>query len=1347
MTMPLPSWVALAGPNAIPTTKCTTTLNWVFSHNSTTYLYSGTGPSAVSCAGTTLTPLLHVYITNVTGSYNEKEITASGTTTRGSASAYVLNQILFSITSTGTPSNCDTANTPIVCSGVQFGSTAFNWPQIAGASYNNATKVLTASSPASTSATTAYVFDPLAIDGSAGGGSNSGTGQSANYQGTLTTANSPDVILMFLASGTCKTKVSSVADSPSGLTWHKRGEWWLTGGGYGNKCIYVAEYYAVASGTLSSDTVTATMNASSYARIYANGISGADTSTIFDSHSGLPAEAQGSAFNCGTGCTVTFSTSNANDFIEAALGADTGLGALAAGNIAGSAATTIKSESGGSASINGEYRVVSSAETSQTAAFGGTSTADYIMVADAIMQASSGVTQGIQVTVANGGTSGTSFSLSGCGTGSDPNSTFTADGYTHTYTSVTASCSITVTVKTDASYTRYRFGDLHPSTAVKTWVFTSCSSGSCTNSNTTYYQFLASYTCSPSSPSTFDGIYACTATGTFVGVGSTTIGTVNTANGGGAVTVSSVWADYDKPVSLPVTLSAWGLNGGTYSWTDTTDTSGNSHTASYYLLNLADTDTFTFSDSPARTASLLRSYSDTLSFSDSPSRLITLGRSFSDMFPFLPGGIGSEVSVSSPASSSAPMTSLDTFQGMLWGLDNGRYWYVYPDGTNWSFVTSTSSSPSSWSSPSLFRTGGGSTTTTWGSPMSVWMNATTDKIYYAYADMSTDAFSVRSGTLNSGGTITWDSTEVAVSTAGTNAYYDVYPSTTLSNGVWYVSYGQILCLYPEGYWCASSSSTSYLNVWSCSSSCGTAGSWGSVYTSEVSTSIATSAPSSVLRPLTGGKIVMVYSPKGDIFQQLEITTCPASCTSISSWATAVATTSLYDEGMGNFVSVGTTLYSVDVSNSEATCSTGAATCYVKYWSFTYPNNGGSAPTETTLHTFTSGDYVSSNIATDGTNLYASYLLFANNQTTIYTRLLTTGGSSGAEAYYVNSGECYTANGCILNLVSNMYIMGGGYLAVNWNVGGPSSFTYEIEFFSISSGFTRLVALGRTLSDTLAFSTVETRLVSLQRAFSGSFSFSTVESRLASFSRTLADSLPFSAVDSRLISLQRGIVDSFPFSTVESRLVSLQRSVTDTFAFSVSEAASAIIRILLTFADTFNFSNVPSRLVSLGRTLTDSFPFSTVETRLASLQESIADTFAFASSPSRLVGLARSFADSLPFSDLPAHMVDLPRTFADALPFSTSYSRLVALERAVSDAFPFSSTDARLVSLGRAFSDVFPFSVSNALSATLVVIVVLIVTVIHAIVTHPVVVYVVPVAVHIWNVVVAVIRTVIHILFG
>jgi hypothetical protein len=418
--------------------------------------------------------------------------------------------------------------------------------------------------------------------------------------------------------------------------------------------------------------------------VVVTGISGANTGSPFDGNAAIP-----NAYDCGhaytaTSCANTISTNNANDIILAfsdfyststyAITVPSSFTELQGVAYYGTWPTSITASEPATALY---YETVSSTQSGLSITWSSSQKTRIELIADAVKQAVTGVTQGVQVTVANGGTSGTSFSLSGCGTGSDPNSTFTADGYTHTYTSVTASCSITVTVKTDASYTRYRFGDLHPSTAVKTWVFTSCSSGSCTNSNTTYYQLKNSYTCAPSSTSKWDGVYACTATGTYVSVSNSTA-SVNTANNGGSVTISGGWYDYNQAVSLPATLGTIWVP-GTHSWTDTT---GNNARTATYAGNLAETYSagsmsFSTSYSPTGTGAAAMTYS---------AGSMALGTSYS------PTGTGATAmtynagsmapSTSYSPAVSAPMTyATDMTISTSWALNQVDAFFSYSAGS------------------------------------------------------------------------------------------------------------------------------------------------------------------------------------------------------------------------------------------------------------------------------------------------------------------------------------------------------------------------------------------------------------------------------------------------------------------------------------------------------------------------------------------------------------------------------------------------------------------------------------------------------------------------------------------
>lgn len=141
----------------------------------------------------------------------------------------------------------------------------------------------------------------LSIEGANQGSTGSGTTCTV----AITTSNSNDVIVVFsLSNG---FGVSSV--SGGGLTWHLR---------YNNTGANpIGEYYAVAASPLSAVTITVTYSgSSSYCVVTAFGISGADTTTIFDPSGSLPSY---SATDPGS-CTTT----NAQDIIFAGFRTNSG---------------------------------------------------------------------------------------------------------------------------------------------------------------------------------------------------------------------------------------------------------------------------------------------------------------------------------------------------------------------------------------------------------------------------------------------------------------------------------------------------------------------------------------------------------------------------------------------------------------------------------------------------------------------------------------------------------------------------------------------------------------------------------------------------------------------------------------------------------------------------------------------------------------------------------------------------------------------------------------------------------------------------------------------------------------
>lgn len=144
----------------------------------------------------------------------------------------------------------------------------------------------------------------LALDCGGGACGHANQSASATTSVTLSTTNSNTVIIMFVQyNNTTCTQTSSV--SGGGLTWTKRSQ---------HGCIPnwdVEEWYAVAASPLSSATLSYTgWDGARFTTVDAFGISGADTTTVFDPNVSLPANS--SNYSCNT-----FSTTNANNFLIA----------------------------------------------------------------------------------------------------------------------------------------------------------------------------------------------------------------------------------------------------------------------------------------------------------------------------------------------------------------------------------------------------------------------------------------------------------------------------------------------------------------------------------------------------------------------------------------------------------------------------------------------------------------------------------------------------------------------------------------------------------------------------------------------------------------------------------------------------------------------------------------------------------------------------------------------------------------------------------------------------------------------------------------------------------------------
>lgn len=222
----------------------------------------------------------------------------------------------------------------------------------------------------------------LAIDGSASGNWASGA---TIVSGTLTTTNPTDVLVCVVHIETGGT-VSSISQ-PSGVgTWTKRKALSFT-----NIVAHDLEVWWAATTSTISSTITVTMSSTpDDGSINVFGVSGANTSSPWDSNVSLPATNHGTT---GAASVTGVSTTNANDMLLGFMGwGDTATdpGNNTAGAMGGTTGTLIKSTDSAGIVCASEQRVVSATQSSISIAFGSSSTVEWLMIADAIVAASSG---------------------------------------------------------------------------------------------------------------------------------------------------------------------------------------------------------------------------------------------------------------------------------------------------------------------------------------------------------------------------------------------------------------------------------------------------------------------------------------------------------------------------------------------------------------------------------------------------------------------------------------------------------------------------------------------------------------------------------------------------------------------------------------------------------------------------------------------------------------------------------------------------------------------------------------------------------------------------------------------
>jgi len=222
------------------------------------------------------------------------------------------------------------------------------------------TATSTTTSKTTSTSTTSTSSPSMALDGDVVGYDKTGSTPSVS----LTTSNAGDVIIVLVSTSVSSgspPKVSSIS-SPH-VSWKSSAR-----GTGGDGITDYEEWYGIASSALSSETITVHLSGSPAddSTIVAFGISGANTASPFDSHSGLPAWASGS----GGSPSVSISTSNANDFIF-------GVEVRGCPSANGAHYSTIASDgcSANYTDVYAEYQIVSSAKSSFAVNWG--STASY----------------------------------------------------------------------------------------------------------------------------------------------------------------------------------------------------------------------------------------------------------------------------------------------------------------------------------------------------------------------------------------------------------------------------------------------------------------------------------------------------------------------------------------------------------------------------------------------------------------------------------------------------------------------------------------------------------------------------------------------------------------------------------------------------------------------------------------------------------------------------------------------------------------------------------------------------------------------------------------------------------
>lgn len=216
------------------------------------------------------------------------------------------------------------------------------------------------------------VYAALAIDGTPATG-NTITVKSVPV--TLTTTSASDIIYLCTRADSTAGVITGVADT-SLLSWSLRKAEYPSGPNTFGEC-----WYAVAGGILSSDVITVTWtNVPSFARVLAFGISGADTSTPFDTNASIPA----GGLQTGNVTTINVSsitTNNSNDMLIGSLTTTAAISATSRPSGFTQVAST------GTAAFDVSYNIVSSVQSAATFTWSWTTATPANIIFDAVRQA------------------------------------------------------------------------------------------------------------------------------------------------------------------------------------------------------------------------------------------------------------------------------------------------------------------------------------------------------------------------------------------------------------------------------------------------------------------------------------------------------------------------------------------------------------------------------------------------------------------------------------------------------------------------------------------------------------------------------------------------------------------------------------------------------------------------------------------------------------------------------------------------------------------------------------------------------------------------------------------------